>query len=211
MKIYLITHDSGRRKRFAEVISEDETEIVDCKTCHRNYMKQILRNENLSAYVTNDYYADFAWGRPSWISEKCKNILFSENISGFQTIKVEMLSYKDIVKEEILDLKRSGYKVESIPENPIQYYNLYCDYSASLHLESNYGVIEYCNECGYEVFGVLSSDKEIKCVLDSSSLNSNDIFNVKGKGTTLFCNERFKEVVENHNLMGLMFEEIEVK
>lgn len=210
MKYYYLSTDEGKRKKFAYGIGDFPSEKISCDVCGRNYSRSLVTKRNLpyEMYLSNGYYPDFLWEYYRFISERAKQILFEEKVTGYILEGVTMRSFSDLSVEEIKELKRDRFKVDRIPLNPPQYYRLFIKYIAKMHKESNYILLESCDACGYTHYGTKVREDE-RIIIDESTLNGDDFFLLEGRGSVIYCTERFVDIYNKHNLTGLDFDEVE--
>ena len=213
--IYKISTDEGKRKKYAYAVCERGTYLrrVECPNCGmwvENFSHKFGINESVA--LTNEYYPDFMYYTINLISEKAKEALEKEKITGWEPELINILSAEELTKEEKRDLREGGVNIKRVPINPPVYYKLHVSIGADYHEKSGIEFGEKCNICGRqkrtvsEAVGGMIAPR----ILKKESLNGNDLFRSIGYGNTVFCTERFKEVYEEYGLTGLEFDDVKL-
>ncbi|AFL99850.1 MULTISPECIES: double-CXXCG motif protein [Desulfitobacterium] len=217
MRYYCLEIDEGNKKKYAYGLSVTEwpRKWILCSKCQREWKKSVMHDfgTDTPIVLSNDNYPDFLWFYINHISEKAKDVLEREKITGYRLEKAPVLSFNDLTDMQLKELRRHGTRVNKIPTVPPAYYKLHVDVCAELYRKSNIILLDSCSECGYETYLAESKERiesRDSLFLRGESLNGIDLFRAKGYGVNIYCSERFVEAYQRHELTGLMFTEIVV-
>ena len=212
MDFYKIYTDEGKKKKYAFgiLVSEYPYKKINCDTCGKEWRKELLLDENSSLQIclSSINYPDFASIiYHVIISEKAKEAIMYENITGYQLGTLTIVSKDEISPERIKQLREKEYKVQNISSNPPNYYRLFVERSAELHPKSEV-FFEECDVCGYRKYASHKDPFRAEYI-KKDSWNGSDLFMVKEFGAVIYCTERFVEVYQKHKLTGLLFKKVE--
>ena len=214
MDFYEIRVDEGKRKKYAQglLLSGFNLKEIFCNTCKRLWHEYPSLEEtmHLNIAFSNDYYPEFLnTSFNTLVSEKAKDVLSIEKISGYRLEEIEPISRDNIPESVIIKLKECcGAKINMIPNNPPMFHRLIVERSAELHLSSNVVLRERCETCGYENYekiGDVFAPEYIK----RDTWNGNDLFMVKQFYAVIYCTERFVNIYDKYSLKGLEFKKTE--
>lgn len=217
MKIYKMTSDPGKRRRFAYAIETIDDGFIDlnCNICKKEGkgLPFKKKNRNVPLIISNKPLPDFMFYYITLISERVKNIFEEEGITGYELEKAIIKSTDNLTEDEELYFKENRYKQKDFLVNPPDYYKMFIPkFGAEPHESLGVKLISKCNACGYENYeldtpyaGILSP----MILKKESIIISNDLFTVKAYGGE-YCTERFKNIYDKHKLTGLNFEEVEL-
>jgi len=160
--------------------------------------------------LTNSYYPDFVYFLYYiLVSSKAKDVLLSENITGYHLEDINVVAKSNIAPAKIKELRDMGYKVNNISDDPPSYNKLVANRSARLHQMSNVVKVN-CDICGFEGYQMMVMEDIFKPeTIKEESWNGDDIFMVEEFCSVVYCTEKFVEVYKKHELTGLIFKEVE--
>lgn len=212
MDFYRLSTDEGKQKKFAYGIGLDEypQRLITCDICGREWKKGMLLDEDtlLSICLSNEFYPDFLNViSHTLVSEKAKDVLAQETITGYKLGIIDIIPRDEIPPAKTKKLRQSGYNVKKISNNPPNYYRLFAERSAELHIKSEVFFEQECTACGYRKF--VKTDPFKQEYIRKDSWNGSDLFMVKEFGAVIYCTERFVETYQKHNLTGLLFRRVE--
>lgn len=216
MAYYRLLTDEGNKKKFAYAIglSDWPERLISCNVCKRKWKKSLMHEfgTNVLVALSNDNYPDFLWFFIRHVSEKAKNVMETEGITGFKLENAQVLSVDELTDIQKKELRYDGFKIKKIPKDPPKYYKLHVSIGANYHEKSGIILRDSCSECGYEKYVTKGKDwvESEPTVIQKDSIKGYDLFMAKGYGQTIFCTEKFADVYIKHSLTGLLFDEVEV-
>lgn len=216
MEFYALSIDEGQRKKFAYGVLVDDypNEEVICTHCGREWDKDLLIHDDIALEIvlSNNYYSDFLGViYHVLISDKVYNLLKNEKVTGFHLKDVVIKSVLDLSSEKLKELSKRGYIVKKFSHEKPLYYRLLVDGNAQAHKNSEVILTEFCEICGFELYTTIGKsyiDPFHPIYIDMQTWNGDDLFLVKELGSRIFCTEKFKNIYNNNNLSGLIFDKV---
>jgi hypothetical protein len=215
MKFYKISTDGGKKLKFAHGINlnDRDYERIECPSCNIVTSSDVVSDlSSIKLALTNNHFPDFlGYIYHKMASERSVEILAYENISGYNSVPLDMVPFDAITPEQKRDLRLFGNDVKKFATDPPPYYLLRAVGKAELHEKTGL-IVKHCSQCGNTKIstpGKIYVDPDHPWYVQRNTWDGSDLFTVQYFPSAFLCSEHFLEVYNKHNLTGLLFKEIE--